>query len=227
LARIILGRPPLNILDLVHLDQLSSCVERAQDAAIIVLQAGEGCRCFSAGNAIQDHVPDKAPEMLRRFHRTIRALLNSPAVTVADVHGDALGGGCELILACDLVYATPEARFGQPEIKVGCYPPVAAALLPHRIGWTRAVEMITTGRLMGADEAAECGLITGVSANGADDAVATLLQQSPAILRLAKRALGSGDVAESERIYREELLKLPDCTEGVLAFLEKRPPRWE
>jgi len=227
LARIILSRPPLNILDLAHLDELVRCVMDAQDAAILVLQAGEGCRCFSAGNAIQDHVPDRAPEMLMRFHRAIRALLESPAVTVADVRGDALGGGCELVTACDLVYATPESRFGQPEIKVGCYPPAAAALLPRRVGWTRAMEMITTGRLLDADEAVEFGLVTRVSASGADEALATLLEQSPAVLRLAKRAMRSADFDEAERIYRDELLRLPDCTEGVLAFLEKRPPRWQ
>ena len=206
---------------------LATRIEEANDAAILVLAAGEGCRCFSAGNAIQDHEPERAPEMLKHFHRAIRELLNTQAVTVADVRGDALGGGCELILACDLVYSTPEARFGQPEIKVGCYPPVAAALLPQRVGWTRAVEMITTGRLLDADEAAESGLVTRVSASGADEAIGELLAQSPAVLRLAKRALSSRDVTESERIYREELLQLPDCSEGVLAFLEKRPPVWE
>ena len=226
LARIILDRPPLNILDLAHLDQLADCVAQARGASIVVLQAGEGSRCFSAGNAIQDHVPENAPEMLKHFHGAIHALLKTSAVTVADVRGDALGGGCELVTVCDLVYATPDARFGQPEIKVGCYPPVAAALLPRRIGWTRAVEMITTGRLLDADEAVEFGLVTRVAANGADDAIAELLAQSPAVLRLAKRAMMTGDVAEAERLYRDELLQLPDCTEGVLAFLEKRPPRW-
>jgi cyclohexa-1,5-dienecarbonyl-CoA hydratase len=213
-------------LDLAHLDQLAAAIRSVKDAAILVLQADEGCRCFSAGNAIQDHVPDRAPEMLRHFHTAIRALLDTSAVTVADVRGDALGGGCELVTACDLVYATPEARFGQPEIRVGCYPPAAAALLPRRVGWTRAVEMITTGRLLDANEAVEFGLVTRVSASGADEAVASLLDQSPAVLRLAKRAMQSADLDEAERLYRDELLQLPDCTEGVLAFLEKRPPRW-
>ena len=226
LARIILSRPPLNILDLAHLDELAAAIQSVTDAAILVLEAGEGCRCFSAGNAIQDHSPERAPEMLRHFHATIRTLLETDAVTVADVRGDALGGGCELVTACDLVYATPDSRFGQPEVKVGCFPPVAAALLPRRVGWTRAMELITTGRLLDANEAVEFGLVTRVSASGADEAVATLMAQSPAVLRLAKRAMTSASVDEAERIYREELLKLPDCTEGVLAFLEKRPPRW-
>ena len=157
LARIILSRPPLNILDLAHLDELVRCVMDAQDAAVLVLQAGEGCRCFSAGNAIQDHVPDRAPEMLMRFHRAIRALLESPAVTVADVRGDALGGGCELVTVCDLVYATPESRFGQPEIKVGCYPPAA------RPTWVRAGARLLAVLIVG-------GIGLGIAAAHAPDA---------------------------------------------------------
>ena len=226
LARIILDRPPLNILDLDHLEQLEQRLQEARDASIIVLRAGAKSRCFSAGNAVEDHVPERAPEMLDRFHAAIRLLLNSEAITVADVRGDALGGGCELITACDLVYATPYARFGQPEIKVGCFPPIAAALLPHRVGWTKAMEMIATGRLLTAEEAVTCGLVTRVCLSGADDGVADLLTQSAAVLRVAKQAMCSRSVAEAERIYKEDLLPLEDCAEGVRAFLAKTRPTW-
>jgi cyclohexa-1,5-dienecarbonyl-CoA hydratase len=224
LARIILDRPPLNILDLDHLEQLAQRIEEAKDAAVIVLQASENCRCFSAGNAVEDHVPERAPAMLERFHRAIRALLDTDAITVADVRGDALGGGCEIAIACDLVYAAPGARFGQPEINVGCFPPVAAALLPRRIGWTRAVELIATGRLVSAQEAASWGLVTAVKR--ADENVQALLNKSAPVLRATKRALRAGTLDEAERIYKDEVLPLDDCAEGIRAFIEKRAPDW-
>jgi cyclohexa-1,5-dienecarbonyl-CoA hydratase len=218
LARIILAKPPLNILDLDDLGQLAECIEQV-DAAVLVLQAADDCRAFSAGNAIQDHTPERAPAMLERFHRAIRALLATDAITVADVRGDALGGGCELVTACDLVYASENARFGQPEIKVGCFPPVAAALLPRRIGWTRAMEMIATGRIYSA---AECALVTRIG----PPEIETLLGMSAPVLAAAKRAMRTGTLADAERIYTEELLPLDDCAEGIAAFLEKRPPNW-
>lgn len=224
LARIILAKPPLNILGIEDLALLGDRLEEAAGAAVVVLQADEGCRAFSAGNAVQDHVPERAPAMLERFHRVIRRLLDGDAITVADVRGPALGGGCELVAACDLAYAAPGVEFGQPEIELGCFPPVAASLLPSRVGWTRAVEMIATGRRIGAEEAERIGLITRV---GSPDAVIErLLSQSAPVLALAKRAMRPASLGEAERIYREELLALDDCAEGVEAFLEKRPPEW-
>ena len=224
LARITLARPPLNVLDLEHLGLLADAVEEAGDAAVVLLRAGEGCRAFSAGNDVKDHVRERAPAMLERFHRAVRGLLETDAITVADVTGDALGGGCELVLACDVAYAAPKARFGQPEIDVGCFPPVAAALLPRRVGWTRAVELIATGRRIDAAEAARIGLVTAVGEAG--PVVETLLAKSPDVLRATKAALRAGGLAAAEEIYVRRLLPLADCAEGLRAFLEKRPPRW-
>jgi cyclohexa-1,5-dienecarbonyl-CoA hydratase len=229
LARITLAQPPLNVLDLAHLEQLADAVARIGDASVAVVAAGPRCRAFSAGNAVQDHVPERAPAMLAAFHRVIAGLLATDAVTVADVRGDAFGGGCELVCACDLAVAHPGARFGQPEIDIGCFPPVAASVLPNRIGWARAVEMIATGRRDDAATALAWGLVNDVGEDGADALVATLLAKSPAVLRTAKAALGAaraGGIRAAERAYTDVLLPLPDCTEGVRAFLEKRPPRW-
>jgi len=225
LARIILARPPLNILDLDHLRQLADAVDRARGAAVLVLEAGEGCRAFSAGNDIRDHTRERAPAMLEYFHGAIRTLRETDAITLADVRGDALGGGCELVLACDLAYAAPEARFGQPEIDVGCFPPVATALLPDRVGWKRAVEMIALGRPIDAAEAARIGLVTAVGEAG--PVVEELRRKSPDVLRATKAALRVGTLAGAEEVYRLRLLPLADCAEGVQAFLEKRPPRWD
>jgi len=152
LARITLARPPLNILDVAHLEEFAARLEEAAGAAVLVLSGG-AARAFSAGNDVADHLPERAPAMLEAFHRVVRALLATDAVTVADVNGDAYGGGCELVAACDLAWAVPAARFGQPEIDVGCFPPVAASLLPRRIGPARAAELILLGRRIDAGTA--------------------------------------------------------------------------
>jgi len=227
-ARITLARPPLNILDLDHLAELERRVKDVgrSDAAILLLDAAPGSRAFSAGNAVEDHTRERAPAMLERFHSAIRALLALDAIVVADVRGPALGGGCELCLACDLVYATEGAVFGQPEIDVGCFPPVAAALLPRRIGWTRAVAMIATGRRLAAGAAMDAGLVTDVGDDAAAIGVRQLTARSPDVLRVLKRALRAGTMGEAERLYRADLLGLADCAEGVRAFLEKRAPHW-
>jgi cyclohexa-1,5-dienecarbonyl-CoA hydratase len=162
--------------------------------------------------------------MLALFHRAVRGLVEGDAISVADVRGDALGGGCELVLACDLAYAAPEARFGQPEVDVGCFPPVAAALLPRRAGWKRAVELMALGRPVSAAEAVGLGLVNAVGPAG--PVVEALLRKSPEVLRATKAALRAGDLAGAEEVYLRRLLLLPDCEEGVRAFLEKRPPRW-
>jgi cyclohexa-1,5-dienecarbonyl-CoA hydratase len=233
LARVTLARPPLNILDIEHLGLLADVLEQARDAAIIVLES-TAPRAFCAGNDVSDHTPERAPQMLAAFHRAIRALLGADAVTIADVRGDALGGGCELVAACDLAYATPKARFGQPEIDVGCFPPVAASLLPRRIGWTRAAELVLTGRRIDAGLACAWGLITDVAADGAETTTKELESKSPAVLRAAKKALrhaARGAPAEgietAEQIYIDDVLPLDDCREGVDAFLTKRKPFWE
>jgi len=232
-ATITLARPPLNVLDIAHLEELADSVEAAHSAGIIVLQAGSGCRAFSAGNAVEDHVPERAEQMLTTFHRAVYGLLGTDAITVADIAGDAFGGGCELIAACDLAYTRPGTHFGQPEIDVGCFPPVAVSLLPRRIGWTRAVELIALGERIDAETAADWGLITRVSETGAAPYVGRLSEKSSAVLRATKRALvearrwpASDGIAAAERVYRERLLPLADCEEGIRAFLDKRPPRW-
>jgi cyclohexa-1,5-dienecarbonyl-CoA hydratase len=222
LARIILDWPPLNILDLAHLLELEAAVHSAHDADVVVLEAAPHSRAFSAGNDVADHTPERAPRMLGRFHGAVRELRELEGVTVADVRGPALGGGCELVAACDLAYASEDATFGQPEIDVGCFPPVAAALLPARIGETRAAHLVLTGQPIDAATAAAWGLITAVG----EPPIEALLAKSPAVLRIAKKALRADGLEAAELIYVDELLAHPDCAEGVQAFLEKRAPRW-
>ena len=144
----------------------------------------------------------------------------------------------ELALACDLVIAEDGARFGQPEIELGCFAPVAAVLLPPRLGPGRTLDLLLTGRTLDSEEAERLGLVTRRVPVGSLDAtmaslVASISARSTPVTRLTKKAVRAGRdlpfsaaLMESERIYKEELLPLEDLEEGVAAFLEKRRPVW-
>lgn len=238
-ATITLNRPPLNILDIPTIARFGEVVsELAEDRDLqVVVIRGAGERAFSAGVAVQDHTPDKVGPMLESLHGAIRKLRDLPAVTVAAVRGHCLGGGMELALACDLVVATEDARFGQPEIELGCYPPVAAALYPSLIGSGRTLDLLLTGRTLSCEEAERMGLVAR-RVSDLDEGVAKLTAEitarSAAVVRLTKRAVQAGRdrgfseaLAESERLYLEELCPTADMEEGIAAFLEKRRPVWK
>lgn len=239
-ARVIINRPPLNILNIETIRTLNRQLnELFSEPAIQLIEiGGAGEKAFSTGNDIREHFPDRAPAMLQEFHALIRAALYAPRPTVAVVRGHCLGGGMELALACDFILASDDARFGQPEIKLGAFPPVAAALLPRLLPGKRALEMVLTGESITANQALQLGLVNRVVASPHLDSAArefsdVLLNQSPLVLGLARKAarLGSRQTFESalretERIYLNELLPSQDATEGLQAFLEKRPPRW-
>lgn len=239
-ARLVINRPPLNIMDIATLTALRNAFDELDhDAEVRLIEfSGAGEKAFSAGTDIRDHTPERTPEMLREFHALIRAVLNARCTTVAVVKGHCLGGGMELALVCDLILASNTARFAQPEIKLGAFPPVAAVLLPRLIPEKRALEMILTGEAITAEEAHRLGLVNRVVADeDLEDEVqkfsTALLAQSPAALPLARKSTRLGSRAaiesalrESERVYLEGLLRTEDAREGVQAFLEKRPPRW-
>jgi len=239
-ARIVLDRPPLNVLDAPALEALTAALARAarDPETRVVLLSARG-KAFCAGVDVAAHAPDRAPEMIRVFGRAIRALLDQEVPVVAAVRGAALGGGCELVLACDVVLASTAARFGQPEVRVGAFPPAAAVLLPRRVGPSAAMDLVLSGRTVDADEALRLGLASRVvpdeELEGAAEAYAAgLAALSRPVLALARRAVregGSGPVGaaldRADRLYVEELLDLEDATEGISAFLEKRPPAWK
>src|SRR5438132_5211314 len=164
-ARISLARPPLNILNIAMMREIGGAVNACapkRDLAAIVFDSAPGTRVFSAGVAVEEHVPETAYQMLEAFHAIFRSLLQIAKPAIAVVDGPALGGGCELVAACDIVIASDRARFGQPEIKLGVFPPVAAILLPRIIGEKRARELILTGELIDAGEARRLGLANHV-----------------------------------------------------------------
>jgi cyclohexa-1,5-dienecarbonyl-CoA hydratase len=238
-ARIGLRHPPLNVIDIPMMEELSQAlavIESRPDISLIVI-SGEGSN-FSAGVDVAAHTPNKIAEMLTKFHAVIRALVASRKVTLASVHGHCLGGGAELAIVCDLVYTTDSAQWGFPEIKLACYPPVACAALAALVGQKRAAELILTARTVSGIEAAEMGLATrALPANeinsAVDECLRRLKELSPAALATTKKAMYAWDsvhfdkgLARAEKIYLQELMETKDAQEGVAAFLEKRPPTW-
>src|SRR3984957_11702177 len=158
-ARIVLRNPPLNVIDIPMMEELAQAlgeIEARSDVSVIVL-SGEG-KAFSAGVDVAAHTRNKVEGMLLKFHTAIRALVTSKKVTVAAVHGYCLGGGAELAMVCDMAYTTASAQWGFPEIKLGCYPPVACTALAALVGQKRAAELILTGRTISGTEAVQMGL---------------------------------------------------------------------
>ena len=239
-ARITFARPPLNVFNIAMMREigaaLAECARR--DLVAIAFSADKDCRAFSAGVAVEEHVQETIYQMLDSFHAIFRQLEQLAKPVIALVDGAALGGGCEVVAACDIVIASDRSRFGLPEIKLGVFPPVAAILLPMVIGQKRARELILTGEIIDAVEAGRLGLCNHV-VPGAHlepkllEVTAKLKELSGASLEYTKRALDLGrgrtlDAAlkEQENIYLHELMKTLDANEGVKAFMEKRKPVW-
>lgn len=238
-ARVRLISAPLNIIDLQMARELHDALEQIEacpDISVILLQGNSSA--FSAGVDIKAHLPEHIREMLTSFHTVIRAIVASRKVTIAAVRGICFGGGAELAAVCDMVYTTCDASWGFPEITLGCYPPVAVVVLATLIGQKRTAELILTGRRFSGDEAAAMGLANrSVAAPELESVVertlAELRQLSPIALAHAKKAIYAWDaihldkgLARAEKIYLDELVSTPDAREGIIAFLDKRPPKW-
>jgi cyclohexa-1,5-dienecarbonyl-CoA hydratase len=239
-AHVSLHNPPVNVIDFAMMDELAhalSNIEARPEISTIVIR-GQG-KSFSAGVDVAAHTLDKVEAMLSKFHTVIRALVSTRKVTVAAVHGRCLGGGAELALVCDLVYTTEDAQWSFPEIKLACYPPVAATALAAVVGQKHAADLILTGRTISGSEAANIGLANrAVLPDQLDrvveEATAQFSHLSPAALAVTKKAIYAWDsihfdkgLARSEKIYLDELMKTKDAQEGITAFLEKREPQWE
>jgi len=238
-VRIRLQNPPLNVIDIAMMKELSAAlteIESRPGISAIILSGAQ--KAFSAGVDVAAHTPDKVGEMLTKFHAVIRSLVASKKVTIAAVHGHCLGGGAELAMVCDLVYTSELATWGFPEIKLGCYPPVAATALAALVGQKHAADLILTGRSITGKEAAGIGLANAVVPEvdldrTVQEAVEHVIKLSPVALAVTKKASYAWDsihfdkgLARAEKIYFEELMKTEDAQEGIKAFMEKRPPVW-
>ncbi|HEV2473283.1 MAG TPA: enoyl-CoA hydratase/isomerase family protein, partial [Chthonomonadales bacterium] len=165
-ARLTLNRPPLNILTLAMIRQLAegldTIAQRTRLKAMVLAATG---KAFCAGVDVADHTPERTEPMIREFCALFTRLRTLPVPAIAVVQGAALGGGTELAVACDMVLAATSARFGQPEIKLGVFPPIAAALFPQLIGYQQAARLLFSGETIAAREAAQFGLVTYVAAD--------------------------------------------------------------
>ena len=240
LGVITLNRPPVNILNIDMMEEINGVLDswrNKKDLKILLFNA-KG-KCFSAGVDVGEHMGDLAPKMIKAFHGMFRRLEKIEIPTMASVYGSCLGGGCELAIFCDLVVASESSKFGQPEIQVGVFPPIAAQIMPRIMGRKAAMDLILSGRIISAQEAGEMGLVNRVVKEeeldtAADEFVKPYLKLSAEVLRKTKRAINAGlmdDFEPSlkiiEDIYLEELMKTSDAQEGLNAFLEKRKPEWK
>ena len=240
LGTITLNRPPVNVLNIAMMNEINDVLKswQGQKDLKIVLFNAKG-KCFSAGVDVGEHMGDLAPKMIEAFHGMFRLMDKLGVPTVASVYSSCLGGGCELAIFCDLVIAEEGAKFGQPEIQVGVYPPIAAQIMPRIIGRKHAMDLILSGRIISAEEAMGMGLVNKVVSKEELEAateafVKPYLGLSAHVIRKTKKAIMVGlmdDLEPSlqaiEKIYLEELMTSYDAMEGLKAFLEKRKPVWK
>ena len=238
IARLTLRRPPLNIIHIPMLREMAAALQvlaQSEQVRVLVLQA-DG-KLFSAGVDVADHTAEKVGEMIPLMNRVCRSLADFPVPTIARVQGHALGGGCELVLCCDLAVISGDASLAQPEIHLAAMAPVAALRLPYFAGYRAAADILFTGNGLNASEALRAGLVNAVVPGSELDGwvkekAEALAGLSRAALVLSKRALLLGfekwaeAMPEMERLYLQDLMDTGDAHEGLAAFMEKRKPQW-
>ena len=239
-GRITFNLPPLNILNIAMMKEINAALEgfAGKNLRAVVL-AAEG-KAFSAGVDVSEHTADKVGEMIDVFHGIFTNLGKIECPTVALVKGAALGGGCEVASFCDIIIASEKAKFGQPEIKVGVFPPVACAIFPRILGPRKGMELLLTGDTIRAAEAKELGLVNHVLPIDTFDEEAEkwlaekLASNSAVVLRYTKKACLEGAtknygeaIKAIEALYLDGLMKTADANEGLTAFLEKRKAEWK
>ena len=231
LGTITLNRAPVNVLNIAMMEEINGVLASWQDEKDLkaVLFDAEG-KCFSAGVDVGEHMGDMAPKMIEAFHRIFRLMDSLGIPTIASVYGSCLGGGCELAIFCDLVISSEDAKYGQPEVQVGVFPPIAAQLMPRIIGRKAAMELILSGRIISAEEALGMGLINKVVAkddltSATKDFCKPYLKLSAEVLRKTKKAITKGlmddfepSLKAIEDIYLNELMITADAQEGLNAF---------
>jgi cyclohexa-1,5-dienecarbonyl-CoA hydratase len=239
-GRLTLDRPEHNLLNERMLAELAAGVmtlgERSEVKLIILDSAA---KAFCGGIELGEYTQRRVFQLLDAFHGTFSAMLDTSKPLLVVVNGPAFGGGAELAALGDLVLATPRARFSQPEIKLGVFPPLAAVVLPYILGPKLALELVLTGETLTAERAREVGLVNWLVPetelqNKMDEIVAKVTAQSGPVLTMAKKAiLGSlglslrEGVRNSMKVFLNELADLEDSREGLRALVEKRAPKWK
>jgi cyclohexa-1,5-dienecarbonyl-CoA hydratase len=239
-ARLTLDHPEHNLLNERMLLELAAGIEQLDSKSEIkLILLDSAAKTFCGGIEIGEYSARRVFQVLDAFHRAFTAMLDSGKPLLVVVNGAAFGGGAELAALGDLVIATPRARFAQPEIKLGVFPPLGAAILPYIVGPKVAMELVLTGEHLSAERARELGLVNRLvpeehldeTVNGL---VAKVTSQSGPVLTMAKKAILNGmgvslrdGVRQSMRIFLNELADLEDSQEGLRALVEKRTPQWK
>jgi len=239
-ARITLLRPDHNLLNESMLREIADAILTAgetETAKLIVMDSA--CKVFSGGIDIGEYTSQRVFQMLDAFHSAFSAMLEVGKPVLCVVNGPAIGGGTELALFGDLVIATPKARFAQPEITIGVFPPLASTILPYLVGPKVALEIILTGEPVTAERALELGLVNRLVPEAdlektVGDLVARITTHSGPVLSMAKKAILGGmglslrdGLMQSMDIFLNQLYKLEDSQEGLRAIVEKRKPNWK
>ena len=239
-ARLTLARPKHNVMNIDMMNELNSLIETlaADDELKCLVILAEG-RSWCAGVEVADHKPEMAQGMIATFDRMLWLIDHLDIPSIAAVSGACLGGGMELAIACDIVVASSNARFGQPEIKLGFFPPYAVVRLPELIGVAKTIEVCTTGKTYTAREALELGFVSKVVdeenfIQAVERMVTEICDCSPLIIRMNKRAIKmtrGREFREAAKKVNEyflnSLMKTEDTLEGIRSFEEKRKPVWK
>jgi len=240
LARLTLNRPEHNLLNEPMLRELTSGIEWAgEDEGVKLIVIDSACKTFSGGIDVGEYTAQRVFQMIDAFHRVFLAMVDVGKPVMVVVDGPAIGGGSELAAFGDIVVATPRARFAQPEIKIGVFPPLAATIFPQIVGPRLAMELVLTGEPISAERARDLGLISRLVPEDqlektVNAMIAQITAQSGAVLRMAKKAIIGGvglslqdGLKTSMDIFLNELYKLEDSQEGLRALVEKRKPQWK
>jgi len=239
-AAIHLFHPKGNIVTAEMIRALERAIETIAENPHLKLVTIEGSGAdFSFGASIPEHAPGEINRVLPEAHALIYSLLDLPVVTAALVRGRCLGGGFEIALACDFIFAEESAVFGLPEIALGVFPPAASALLPARVGAARATSAIVTGKSIPAAEWQKAGLLESVVPDGTltneidrwfqvhlQGKSGAALRHATAAARFSLRQHVAEVLPALERLYLSDLMQTHDAAEGIAAFLEKRVPKW-
>jgi cyclohexa-1,5-dienecarbonyl-CoA hydratase len=239
-ARITLNRPEHNLLNEAMLREIADGILFAGDsepAKLIVLDSA--FKVFSGGIDIGEYTSQRVFQMLDAFHAVFASMLDVGKPVICVVNGPAIGGGAELAAFGDLVIATPKARFAQPEITIGVFPPLASTILPFLVGPKTALEIVLTGEPISAERALELGLVNRLVPEAqldktVDELIARITAHSGPVLSMAKKAILGGmglslrdGLKQSMDIFLNQLYRLEDSQEGLRALVEKRKPNWK